>query len=90
MSARCAMRIGRLVSHACAQPAVFDCARCARPMCRGHRSASLADACVQCVGEYAPPRARVDVSDADLFAFTEDELAAFAPHRDAVRPEYDS
>jgi hypothetical protein len=84
------MRIGRLVSHACAQPAVFDCAACARPMCRGHRSRSMADRCAQCAGEYAPPKAKVEVSDDELFAFTDDEVAAFAPHREAARPLYDS
>jgi hypothetical protein len=84
------MRIGRLVSHACAQPAVFECAACGRPICRWHRSRNVADRCAQCAGEYAPPKAHVEVGDDELFAFTDDELEAFAPHREAAVPHFDS
>lgn len=72
---RCHVRIGKLVSHPCARTTHQRCKRCGNPGCSRHLPP--AGECVVCTGEYVPPPAPAQVTLDEMFAFKDEELAAF-------------
>lgn len=72
---RCHVRIGKLVSHPCARTTQARCKRCGNPACARH--CAPAGECVVCTGEYVPPPAAASVTLDEMFAFKDEDLAAF-------------
>ena len=72
---RCHVPIGKLVSHPCARTTHKRCSRCGKAACDRHRAPS--QDCVVCSGDYVPPPAPASVTLDEMFAFRDEELAAF-------------
>ena len=89
--AACEIRIGSIVSHPCARRSVLVCRQCSRPFCKRHGSKTK-DTCGECDGTYFPPKAPIAIDLAEMFAFTETEVAAFdeSVDRSLARLPYDS
>ena len=71
---KCKIQTGELVSHRCGRKIEHTCSACREEVCQRHFNHQQGK-CVCCTGEYVPTDGVVKI--AELFAFNEDDYAAF-------------
>lgn len=72
---RCAVRVGRIIEHACGRRAAGTCSECGNAACAHHIEGRR---CVVCAGTWAAPTAKLRLEDLDMDAHFGDVDAAFA------------